>query len=214
MDSLKAKKDSSNKKEISPKNNSNNKEMAKNYTSSDFYNEDKFQKYITNKDLEEYLDANINLKNKSKSPIGNKNTFSKYSQLVLELRLNVGCQNSIYLGNVKYNLSSYLKKDIELLLKYKLDQISLNKIKDIKGILKERSFDNFFPDIILRMVNKNNIKNLPADIVYKGNYFQSEIYNNSNLYTNIIVECKTNLLRAISKDDRFQIKSMMQLYLL
>ena len=171
MDSLKAKKDSSNKKEISPKNNSNNKEMAKNYTSSDFYNEDKFQKYITNKDLEEYLDANINLKNKSKSPIGNKNTFSKYSQLVLELRLNVGCQNSIYLENVKYNLSSYLKKDIELLLKYKLDQISLNKIKDIKGILKERSFDNFSPDIILRRVNKNNIKNLPADIVYKGNYF-------------------------------------------
>ena len=145
--------------------------MAKNYTSSDFYNEDKFQKYITNKDLEEYLDANINLKNKSKSPIGNKNTFSKYTQLVLELRLNLGCQNSIYLENIKYNLTSYLKKDIKLVSKYKLDQISLNKIKDIKGILKERSFDNFSPDIILRMVNKNNIKNLPADIVYKGNYF-------------------------------------------
>lgn len=150
MDSSKAKKDSSNKKEISLKNNPNNKEMAKNYSSSDFYKEDKFQKYITNKHLEEYLNVNINLKDKSKSPIGNKNTFSKYTQLVLELRLNLGCQNSIYLENIKYNLTSYLKKDIKLVSKYKLDQISLNKINDI---------------------NKNNIKNLPADIVYKGNYF-------------------------------------------
>ena len=48
------------------------------YTSSDFYDEEKFKRHVTNKDLDDYIKARISLVDKTTLPIGNKNTFSKY----------------------------------------------------------------------------------------------------------------------------------------
>ena len=164
------------------------------YCSSDFNNEEKFKNFVSEKDLDEYIKANLNLMDKSKLPIGNKNTFSKYSQLVLELRLNVDCDNSIYTDNYEFNLSLSVKCDIDSLLKSNHDiEKWINKINNIKKMTENGNFSKFSPDIILKRVNKLNINNLPDDIVYKGNFFENETKITGNLNVNILVECKTNL---------------------
>ena len=65
-----------------------------------------------------------------------------------------------------------MENDINLLKKLKIDKETSNQIEEIEHFCKEENFDNFSPDIILLKVNQNNILNLPAEILFTGNYFE------------------------------------------
>ena len=54
------------------------------------------------------------------------------------------------------------------------------------------SLTDFSPDIIFTKIKKENILKLPNGIIYKGNYFNSNIIKLH--WINILVKCKTKKL--------------------